>query len=148
MASKKIKNETIDDLLRKCVRERDDWTCQYSNLVDANGQMTKQSTIIETCHIFGRRTLSMRWHPDNLISLSKDWHRFFTENPREWRKWVEWKLGTVRYWALQGRFNQYDIKYTPDDRKAIAEHFRAEFERLCELRNDGARGRLALVAFD
>lgn len=148
MAKGKFKNERIDDILRKCIRERDNWTCQKSGFIDANGQMTKTSHLIDTCHIYGRRTLSMRWYPDNMIALKKEWHQYFTTHPAEFRKFVEKMLGIQRYLALGARSCSIDIKYTDRHKRGIYDHFCREFDRMCELRNDGKQGRLYLEAFD
>lgn len=134
---KRIKNAKIDDVFSRCIRESANWTCQKSGLVDPEGQATGRSRGMQCCHIYGRRTVSMRWWPDNAICMNSRWHRFYTENPLKFESFLNGLIGNGNLLFLCERFNRTDIKYTDKDRRDIYEHFKNEYQRMRELRLDG-----------
>lgn len=134
---KRIKNARIDDIFSRCVRESANWTCQKSGLVDPEGQAKGRSQGMQCCHIYGRRTVSMRWWPDNAICMNSHWHRYYTENPLLFKERVLSIMGTDKCHALNQRFLRTDIKYTDKDRRGIYEHFKKQYQIMRELRLDG-----------
>ena len=139
---KRIKNAKIDDIFSRCIRESANWTCQKSGLEDPEGQAKGRSWGMQCCHIFGRRTVSMRWWPDNAICMNSRWHRYYTENPLLFDRFVRSLQGDAVIDALRERFNRKDIKYTDKDRREIYEYFEKTFQSMREMRLDGETGRI------
>lgn len=148
MATKRLKNAKLDELMSSLIRERDDWTCRDTGFVDSNGQMVKKSRVIDTCHIYGRRTVSLRWYPTNMIALTSSRHRYFTENPLEFKAFVERLLGPHKFWSLVARFNNPSIKYTNKDRQDMYAHYSEQLENLLDQRCKGRTGVLTVVPYD
>jgi len=46
---------------------------------------------MEWCHLKSRGIKVLRWNPDNALCLCNTHHRWFTQNPDEWYRWVEKK---------------------------------------------------------
>ena len=107
-----IKRDAADKHFSDCVRERAEWTCEYSGLVDPDGQARGVSRILECAHIYGRRNKNIRWHPFNAFCLSHTAHRYLTENPMEFSTFVKLKLGIGQYDLLLERKNDLSIKYS------------------------------------
>jgi len=144
-----IKRDAADKHFSDCVRERAEWTCEYSGLVDPDGQARGVSRIMECAHIYGRRNKNIRWHPFNAFCLSHTAHRYLTENPMEFSTFVKLKLGIGQYDLLLERKNDLSIKYSKEERKKkIPAHYREEFKRLRKLREQGTIGRIEFVGYD
>ena len=144
-----IKLDAADKYFSDCVRERSNCTCEYSWLVDPDGQARGVSRILECAHIYGRRNKNIRWHPFNAFCLSHTAHRYFTENPMEFSTFVKLKLVIGQYDLLLERKNDVSIKYSKEERKKeIPAHYREEFKRLRKLREQGTTGRIEFVGYD
>ena len=129
----KIKSNKIDRVFSICIRLRDE-VCQWCGREDGT---------LQCSHIFGRRNMGTRWHPDNAKCLCFSCHRKWHESPVDAFKWVEQYLGEglldiVREAARTPR------KLSPQDKAEIYEHYKAEEKRLRELRNKGVQGKLEL----
>jgi 5-methylcytosine-specific restriction endonuclease McrA len=76
----------LDDLTREQVKKRDKNTCQYSGRSIADGH-----TIIDWSHIIPRGvgSLLLRWHSDNSLCLTREWHKYFDEHPEEKMAWFK-----------------------------------------------------------
>lgn len=44
---------------------------------------------IEWAHVHRRQHTRLRWEPENAVTLCKDHHTYFTNNPRAWRDFIE-----------------------------------------------------------
>jgi hypothetical protein len=130
----KIKIDKVDTLFSKCIRERDDHTCQWCG---------RQDGTLQCSHIYGRRHRGTRWHPDNAKTLCFTCHRKWHESPVDAFKWVEGYLGIglldlVREQAYAVR------KLTKADKEEIYQFYKQEYERLLRERENGKIGKLKL----
>lgn len=143
-----IKRDAADDAFSLCVRERANWTCEACGKVDIDGQTNGRSATTDCAHIHGRRSRNVRWCSDNALCLCKSCHRKFTEQPIEFARLCEGLLGSGRLEMLRDRYNDLRIKYTANDRKDIAAHYRAEYRRMREERRKGGNGRIEFAGYD
>ena len=84
---------------------------------------------LENCHIFGRRQKSVRWDTLNCIIMCHHHHRYYTENPVEWTRFLEGYLGKGYLDILNEKRNTI-FKTTKAIRSDIAKHYRAEIKKL------------------
>lgn len=144
-----IKRDAADKWFSACVRERANWTCEKSGLIDPEGQVNGVSRVLECAHVYGRRSRNVRWHPFNAFCLSHRWHKYFTENPIEFQRFVFEKLGELKHELLRERFHDLSIKYSPIERKKeIPTHYRKEYNKMREVRKCGVEGRIEFVGYD
>ena len=143
-----IKRDATDKWFSDCVRERANWTCEHSGLVDTEAQITKKSRTMECAHIYGRRSRNVRWYPLNAVCLSSASHRYFTERPMEFVSWVQKQLGDGAVEILKERVNDLSIKYSKKEKKEIATHYRTEFEKLRKEREKGKTNRIEFIGYD
>jgi hypothetical protein len=138
-----VKRDVLDAVISDLVRERDDWTCQYSGRIfpDRKGQD------VHCSHFYSRSYISTRWHPDNMLCLSAGAHDFVGKNPDAHVALIKRVLGDARYEALQARKNKI-FRYRGPDKKAMLKHYRSELERLLALRASGVTGRIEVVSYD
>jgi hypothetical protein len=138
-----LKRDTLDAVVSDLVRERDDWTCQHSGrqFPDRKGRD------IHASHFISRIYSSVRWFPDNIVTLSAAAHDHMGKNPDEHDALIRRVLGDERYERLLCRKRQI-YRYRAADKKAMVKHYRSELERIRELRRNGAVGPLHVVPFD
>lgn len=105
----KIKQTGLDRLFSQYIRLRDGFTCRYSGTKDG---------LMDCAHIFSRRHLWTRWHPDNAVCLARRWHMYFTEHPHEWADWARKIFGNERIDYLQ-HLSRSSKKMTDGDKHAI-----------------------------
>lgn len=129
----KIKNNKIDKVFSLCIRLRDG-SCQWCGREDGT---------LQNSHIFGRRHLGTRWHPDNAKCLCFSCHRKWHESPVDAFRWVEGYLGHGLLDII--RTQAYSVrKLTTAEREEIYQFYKKEAERLQAERNSGRQGRLTL----
>tara|TARA_R100000458_G_scaffold59802_1_gene71870 strand:- start:3276 stop:3722 length:447 start_codon:yes stop_codon:yes gene_type:complete len=146
-----IKRDAPDKWFSDCVRERANWTCEYSGYIDVEAQMTGVSKFpdrLECAHIFGRRSRNVRYYPLNAVCLTHTSHRYFTENPVEFASFVNNLLGDGAVEILRERFNDLSIKYPKKEKKEISKHYRTEFRKMREQRKNGKLGRIDFIGYD
>ena len=130
----KTRIDKVDTIFAKCIRERDDNTCQWCG---------RQDGTMNCSHIFGRRHAATRWQPDNAVCKCFSCHRKWHENPVEGFRWLETYLGQGMIDIL--REKAYSVrKIKPAEKAEIYEHYKAEYLRLMEERMNGAQGKLTL----
>jgi hypothetical protein len=126
-----IKLEACDTWCSKVVRQKANYTCEYCG---------KQDSRMECCHIHGRRAKSVRWSLDNLLCLCSHHHRYFTENPTEFTRWLEGKFDDNGNW-VEGYLGKGHIDILlekknilmPTNKKLraeIAKHYRLELRKM------------------
>lgn len=93
--------------------------CEYCGRTDT----------LEAAHIYGRRAKSVRWDTLNVIVLCHHHHRYFTENPIEWTRWLEGYVGRGYLDILNEKRNQI-FKTTKTIRAEIAKHYRGQIKLL------------------
>lgn len=130
----KSRIDKVDIIFAKCIRERDDNTCQWCG---------KQDGTMNASHIFGRRHAATRWQPDNCKCLCFSCHRKWHEDPVMAFQWLETYLGQGMIDIL--REKAYSVrKIKPAEKAEIYEHYKAEYLRLMDERKNGAQGKLTL----
>lgn len=131
----KIKVDKLDTIFSKCIRERDNHTCQWCG---------RQDGTLQCSHIFGRRHTGTRWHPDNAKCLCFSCHRKWHENPVEAFKWVEEYLGAGLLQIIREQAHSVR-KIKPAEKEEIFQHYKGELKRMEQERAEGKQGRLELV---
>ena len=119
-----IKVTESDRWFSKCVRHRDNWTCQHCQVVYPMG-----SRGLECAHIYGRRHKSVRWDPDNAVSLCTRCHMDFTGEPVSFTQWITNLLGEGHMSLLLEKKNQI-LKVNKQIRADISKHYREEYRRM------------------
>ena len=71
----------------------------------------------------------MRWDTLNVIVLCHHHHRYFTENPIEWTRWLEGYVGRGYLDILNAKRNQI-FKTNKAIRAEIAKHYRGQIKLL------------------
>jgi len=110
MAKRKTVIDRMDTLARKCIRLRDEWTCQKCGM---QGH--------DVHHVRMRKYYSTRWDLNNLILLCKRCHSDVDNNPIGFVVWfmneyparqeaIEWKASQ----PLHGTWRPADLKKIED----------------------------------
>lgn len=140
--------DTLDVTFSKLVRERNDWTCEYSGCeYCGNHSFRHRPGGLHNSHFRGRRGRSTRWDLDNCFALCHKRHERMGDSPDEHAAWVRRQLGDVRFDELVRRANT-PRKVTPLDRLEMNAHFRAELERIANLRAMGLVGYVEATSYD
>jgi len=138
-----VKRDALDAVVSDLVRERDDWTCQYSGrqFLDRKGRD------VHCSHFFSRVYNSVRWFPDNLLCLSASAHDFVGKNPDAHVALMRRVLGDARYEWLRERKNRI-YRYRGPDKTAMRKHYSNELERLRAMRAQGVTGYIEVASYD
>lgn len=112
-----VKRDQADVWFSKCVRARDGQCCYCG-----------KTETLEAAHIYGRRLKSVRWSMDNCLALCHYHHRYFTEQPIEFRDWLVKLYGEGHMDLLRDKARAI-FKSTVAIRKEIAKHYRQEFHK-------------------
>jgi len=129
-----------------CVRERAEWTCQkcgktYEPWITVKGLPANQG--LHCSHYIGRGNYSVRFEPFNADAHCYGCHQKFESNPHLFRLWKSEQLGPERYEILIEKSNDLLLgKQARREKREIAAHYKAEFERMRELRCNGKAGRI------
>lgn len=110
----RIKTRKADSLFSKYIRERDNWTC-----LRCGKQHDKASRNFGVSHYFGRRKESVRFDPDNCISLCNiPCHQLWGhgEEREQYKEFMINWLGEYRFNLLKIRADTIGRK---DDKLAI-----------------------------
>lgn len=146
--SKSVKVITLDNIFSKCIRERNDWICEYDNC-DKCGNVSFRHNPggLHNSHFKGRRNRSTRWHPDNCFALCNKRHERMGDNPDEHAAWVRRELGDTRFDDVVLRANSVR-HYKPFDRWDMNQHYKAQLKKMQRQRLDGVQGYLILTPWD
>ena len=136
-----------DTAFSRAIRERDDWTCQICGYFEPEAQATGKSMKLQCAHVFSRKNKNVRCHPDNAVCLCASCHALMTDAPTEWGLWVIKHLGEGRYDMLRERKNDIRIKYSKEDMKDIAKHYRQEYTRMVNEKMHGKQD-VELISYD
>jgi len=101
-----IKRDKFDDVFSRFIRTRAKWTCEHckKNFENNRGGL-------HCSHMFGRRNITVRYHPDNAFAHCVYCHKYLGENPIEFSKWAENKLGKkIIDQVLKIKLNKEGIK--------------------------------------
>lgn len=138
-----IRITPADKWFSLCVRERAGWTCEYCGK-DYSGE---RGHGLHCSHFFGRRHKATRHHPDNAFAHCYGCHQRLGANPYIFSEWARAHLGGGRITILHERHLQI-WKKPKGYEKEIAAHYKAEYERMKALRDQGVTGRIEFTAFD
>jgi len=116
----KIKRDSLDTLMSNYIRARAGWKCERcGNMPDRRG--------LHCHHYHRRRKQSVRYDPDNCLSLCLGCHQFFGENRNEEEAFMLRKLGQRGLDMLNSRART-PARYL--DREAIKIWLTQEIEKL------------------
>lgn len=94
-----MKLDKADQMFSKYIRNRDNWTCQR-----CGSKFAPNAPGLHCSHFHGRVRESVRFDPDNAISLCYGCHRYFDETNRQaYCEFKQKQLGEKRYKALRIR---------------------------------------------
>ena len=89
----------------------------------------RDSSQLQWCHIKSRRYLSIRWELDNSLCLCAKCHRWYTDHPDLFTKWIERKF-PGRLDRLNKKF-QKKFKMTMEDRLEKEKELKKFCKQLC-----------------
>jgi hypothetical protein len=137
-----IKRDLTDDLFSKVIRLRsgDPARCEKC------GIQSEDIGDFDCSHIITRRytTGGLRWNPDNANCLCRSCHKWFTDHPAEFGRWLISYLGEGHLDLLQERLRG-GCKVTKAMKKEIRKHYRSEIKRVETARMDGFTGYFEIV---
>ena len=143
-----VRVATLDTIFSKCIRERNDWVCEYDDCKYCeNISFRNYPGGLHNSHFRGRAGRVTRWDPDNCFALCNKRHEYLGNRPDEHSAWVCRELGDTRFDALVLKANGHR-KYTPADRWEMNKHYNNELNRLLNERMNGVTGYITLVSFD
>jgi len=88
-----------------------------------------ESSTLDCAHIMGRRSVSLRWHPQGAVSLCRSCHIFYTEHPFDWRDWCIDQFGEDLVSELRLVASK-PVKWTEKVRDEIYIHYKAELKKM------------------
>lgn len=96
---------------------------------------------LECAHIYGRRHKTARWslNPRNAVSLCHYHHRYFTERPVDFTRWLEGYLGDDELERLRELVHCGD-KLTTADKEDLYQYLRDCYQELAQRRLEGDTG--------
>lgn len=133
----KIKRDPTDAVFSELVRERANWcceTCQRYCPKDVNKRL-------DCSHIFSRRHMATRWHPENAIAQCFLCHHDAGSDPVEFVCKLETILGRAQIDRMRVRSHGI-LKVPPYYKKYITAKLRASLKAMKQAREDGERGRI------
>lgn len=129
-----------------CVRERADWTCQacgkkYVPWTGKNGYPANPG--LHCSHYIGRANYAVRFDKHNVDAHCYGCHSKFEGNPHNFMAWKYEQLGGILYDILIEKSNDIMLgKQARQQKQEIARHYKAQYELMRELRNNGKLGRI------
>lgn len=134
----KIKRDKRDDLFSKLVRERANHTCEYCGKYCGPNH---ENGRLDCSHFYSRRIKSLRWCPDNAFAHCFTCHQRLGENPYDFAKWAEERLGKGLCEILREKSRQL-VRLRKADLEALYQHLREQYKAMQEKRKDGEMGRI------
>ena len=135
----KIKRNNTDRWFSLAIRMAANWTCQatgrYSPPPHDNGQM-------DAAHNVSRRNRATRWHPANVVCLSRAEHMKQTDDPHLHCQFMKQYFGED--YELMRELSQSMMKITKKDEADILAHYKKEVARIKQLRAEGIEGKTIL----
>lgn len=128
----KVKRKKLDIVFSNLVRERANYICQACCTNKRNEKAT-----LDCAHIMSRRSLSLRYHPNNAVALCRSCHMFYTEHPFDWNDWCQDQLGGDFIAELRLVSNQ-TVKWTAALKEEIYIFYKGELKRIEEERKNSS----------
>ena len=138
MTIKKIKESHLDKLFSKLVRGRTNGYCEKC------GTNHRQA---HCSHLFGRRHRSTRFDPTNASTHCTTCHRWLTENPFEFGKWIAEHLGNDGAEALRRKAHSTRKRSQPEMRD-LHNEMKSKLKDMEALRANGETGRIEFTLED
>lgn len=138
-----LKRDKLDAVISDLIRERSNWTCEHCQKEYSHDR--RQG--LHCSHLWSRRNISTRWHPDNLFAHCYGCHQRLGGNPVAFRDWAYSILGETRFSELTLRAHK-PYKYTKAEREDIYQHYKTELARLQKLRKEGHTDYINVVSWD
>ncbi len=135
----KVKRKKLDIVFSQLVRERANFICQNCCICKRYEQST-----LDCAHIMSRRSLALRYHPKNAVSLCRSCHMFFTEHPFDWADWCRDHFGDDLVAELRLVSNK-PVKWTKVQREEIYKFYK---EKLVEMQVQRTMGLQEMVEFE
>ena len=132
-----VKEKRLDALFSLLIRGRADYTCEARVTKNCDGSYGK----MDCSHFFGRRHRSTRFFPGNAACHCSTCHRWLTENPYEFGKWIEEHLGADKTQVLRLRAHT-TLKRSPAQTRDLFNEMTAALKDMQERRAMGLTGRL------
>ena len=134
-----------DQWFSLCVRERAGWTCQacgkhYEPWISTKGLPANPG--LHCSHYVGRANYATRFDPLNVDAHCYGCHAKFEGNPHIFMLWKSEQLGSIYDVLIEKSNNIMLGKTARREKQEIAKHYKAEFERMQDLRSKGVIGRI------
>lgn len=120
----RIRKKKQDVIFSKLVRERSNYCCQACGV-----NKRFESNLLDCAHIMGRRSVALRWHPNNAISLCRACHIFYTEHPFDFADYCREEIGGDLVAELR-LVSNIPVKWSTKVRDEIYVHYKKELEKM------------------
>lgn len=130
----KIRIDPADKYFSLCVRERAGNRCEACS-------RSSDHYRIDCSHLFSRRHMSTRYHPQNAFAHCFQCHQAFGGDPVSFARWAEKRLGPAKVEAMH-ILSSTLLKLSKRDKEYIAKHYRAEHKAMLDKRKAGFSGYL------
>ena len=136
-----IKINAADKAFSKALRESYDWVCQRCHTKYG----PDNTRGLECSHYYGRGNYATRYCVDNCDVLCTGCHFYLGGNPNDYRLWKAETYGEGLIQILTDKRNDITLgRLMKRNKKEIADHYKAEYKRLKELRAKGVTGYIEL----
>ena len=136
-----IKITKADSFFSKCIRLAADYQCQR-----CGAQHDASSKGLHCAHYHSRGIWSIRHDPLNAAAMCYGCHSYIDSHPAEKLQWFAQHLGNKNVEILLEK-KQNSKSGRKREQKEITQHYKAEFERMMQLRADGYLGKMQLVGY-
>jgi hypothetical protein len=124
--SQTIKTSNLDRLFSQYVRARAGYRCERCGEKHASN-----STGLHCSHIWSRRHVGTRWHPNNAVAHCMGCHSYLGGNPVLFTEWAEGYLGADTMQAIREEAMAVQ-KLTEADKRGIADELYRRVQELGE----------------
>ena len=144
---KRRKRLDPDQWFSLCVRERAGWKCEccgkdYTPTISENTGLPGNPGL-HCSHYIGRANYAVRFDPYNAVAHCYGCHAKAEGNPHNFMKWTHDRLGVWLYDLLIEKSNNLILgKQARKEKQEIAQHYKAEFERIRNSNNKQFEGYL------
>ncbi len=136
-----VKITPADRWFSMCVRTRADNRCERCGGMPSPGGL-------HCSHFHGRGKWSVRFDPENGTALCYGCHAYFGSHPVLHSQWQAENMGLYRFESLQERANDLTrARVARREAKAIAAHYRCQFNIMLEKRSQGETGRIEFEGY-
>lgn len=140
-----MKTTPADMWFSRCVRERAGWTCER-----CHKQYTPPTQALHCSHYIGRGNWAVRFEPLNALALCYGCHQLMGSARGSHDELYERIFGKAAAEIVEEKAKDATLAKQYRRTKGIgeiAEHYKAEYERMMALRAEGVTGRLEFVSY-